>query len=736
MLSLDADQLSLVADDSKTVRWAFTIHNHDGADVTAPVIMDFSGIELRRNQAEGGIVAPSEVTFSISNANNTLSFLDLKGGTVLVELYLTSPTVAEHKIAGWLFKIKTCEPGYQKLRVVAEDFLQQYLRADYPKTRNVSDIYPSNRVYTRDDLCIPVTFGTAYIPLRDVYIVNSSVTNIVTASTTVSTMKGGRSGNCYFVSNANELEFPLLAVGSTITVSGFTQSALNTTWTVQSSNVGLITVEYSAAFVAEAAGDAITISIPGAKSGNGYIMLGPSTLTYNIIKLRSPRSLGTKVEYPSADFAVNLSTVDATWRVFQALIDDSNGDGQMDSPGFFGNGNPMLDPLVQFNNNTTSGIINPADVIAYVLEDMGVPSANIDDGGGSTFATAHATFDTLGLTFNGGYWYKQTAEKVLSQLLMMCHSCLDVGETVKLRVLSKTSQATIIPQDVLRTVDQGAGTFTYRDSVSTDNSDSCYVQWQQSGEAQDEFLKTLVSVWDTESKISQKTIDIPFVQDSEHIQILGRMAAQRIFGKEAELGFTSKGTLLALQPDDVITINSANYGGIYPSLIDSVKINKDCSIQFSCSKYEERLGSEIATGTLDSGCIYKITATQTNYFGTGKVVGDYFIATGFETCTSNNKVKKSEIFEDWADMNTFSIIAVATDLLAAALQPTITGSTTELSYNRDAVTPRVGLSTNIPDATKNKNELLWAVDTEALYIEKNGDMVQIGGDILSIQVFS
>jgi hypothetical protein len=64
-----------------------------------------------------------------------------------------------------------------------------------------------------------------------------------------------------------------------------------------------------------------------------------------------------------------------------------------------------------------------------------------------------------------------------------------------------------------------------------------------------------------------------------------KLHGQRKYLKEAEIGFLAKGTCVALQPDDVITINNANYGGEYDVLIDSMKINKDLSIQFQCSKY-------------------------------------------------------------------------------------------------------------------------------------------------------
>jgi len=54
----------------------------------------------------------------------------------------------------------------------------------------------------------------------------------------------------------------------------------------------------------------------------------------------------------------------------------------------------------------------------------------------------------------------------------------------------------------------------------------------------------------------------------------------------------------------------------------------------------ESLDTEIATGTLTALKLFKITATEVNHFGTGKVVGSYFTSAGTETCDANNKVQQ------------------------------------------------------------------------------------------------
>ena len=523
MLSLNATQSALVALDSKTVKWVFYIYDKngvgysfvteplggaawatgitwdagitwdDGTNLSSIVLTDFSGIELRRNMAENTVIAPSEVTFNISNPENVMDFLDFKGGMVHIECYLSDGS-QDVKITGWKFRIKTANPGYQNLKITAEDFLQDYLKGYYPNTRLPEDIFPSDRTYSSDGLCVPVPFGTAYVPLRDVYI------------------------------------------------DGY----------------------------------------------GGYIMLGDPSLTYTISAIRSPRSWGLKTEYSSGSYTFTQSTkadADAVnWRVFQAIIADTDSNGTADSAGFWGTpGGNILDPPVKFTRSDTVTLTNPADVIAFVLKDMGISADYIDEA--VTFAAAHTSFDTMGLTFNGAFWYKQEREKVLASLLTQCHSYLSIGEKIELHILSKTSQKTITGAEVLRTSEQGEGTFSYSDIVNTDLSDSGYVAWQPVDEAQDSFIKTLVAVDAVANNISSDVLECPFVQDSENIKRIGILHFQRKYPKEAEAGFTAKGTCLALQPDDVITIDADNYGGTYNVLIDSVKISKDLSVQINTSKY-------------------------------------------------------------------------------------------------------------------------------------------------------
>jgi hypothetical protein len=241
--------------------------------------------------------------------------------------------------------------------------------------------------------------------------------------------------------------------------------------------------------------------------------------------------------------------------------------------------------------------INPATVIRRVLWNMGVADYDIDV---PSFDAAAETFASWSLAWNFAFYYKEDRAAVLSRLLAMCHSCIVIGEKIRLQVLSKTSQATVTNATVLKMQEVGPDTFRYTDAIAEKVSDSGYVAFQQAGEAQDLFIKALVPAKSSTDVIDRETITFPGVQDSQHVQKLGMLYYQRKFLKSADVSFTGKGTLLALRPDDVITINYADYGGSYAVLIVEVTIGADVSVNISAIRFSEALDDwgDLAPGAI------------------------------------------------------------------------------------------------------------------------------------------
>lgn len=473
-------------------KWDNSGDNLDATNAFDFKIIDWPGITLRRGSAESGILAPNDLTFTITNKNSALTADDFIGGTIWVHLSIGDDDGTEifHR---WRFRVKKAVPTHQKIEFFCEDYIQEYLRADYPRTKLVDNIFPSDDQKAKDNLCVPVPFGTAYVPLRSVYITDQR-----------------------------------------------------------------------------------------------YYLLGPSSYTYTITAVHSPADMPKSEWTSAAGFTFTQSTEadgDAVdWRVFQPIIQDSDNDGEADACGLFKPGDVFLDMPVKVSRSDTAGTTNPADVIKFVLQDLGIAADDINT---ASFTAAAATFTTRDLSFNGAIIYKRPARDVLAQLLTMCNAVLISGEQIELHVLSADSVKTIT--SVLKPGDVGEAIFSYNDISDETDRDSAHVAFQETGKPQDRLIKIAVPAKSSFDYPSGDVIEMPFVQDSQNVQKAACLHLQRKYLKKANISLDAKGSLLALLPDDVITISDANYGGTYTVLVEEIKIGKDLQLSISCIRFKETL---------------------------------------------------------------------------------------------------------------------------------------------------
>lgn len=542
-------------------------------------ILEFPGITLRRNNIESGITGPDDLSFWVSNPSNTMTATDFKGGTVWLSL-ACSDADGYDVMRRWRFRIKNAEKGYQKFKLTCENWLEPYLRGGYPNTQLVRDLWPGTEEDAESDVCVPVVFGTGYIPLASVYIPEFySLTD-----TTISAVASANGARCKIQDSGDGLG--IFEVGRYITVTGFTD-ANNNISSIRALVVGAGEIELpeDAGLVTEAAGDTVTI-----KQGTRAYVLGDSANTYTITTIRSPRELGPETSWASATYTMTQTTKtdgdSNTWKVLQPIIADLDNDGTPDAPGVFGLAGGPYNPMpCQFsvtdtNTPTLANMTNPADVLWYILKDMGVPGLYLDM---VSNAAAGATYSTWTLAWNGGLWKKWKRKKLLAMLLTMCHSTIILDEGLELHPLSKTSQATFTDADVMQ------NSFRHRDTQQDQVSDSGYIAWQASGRAQDKFLKTLVTAKTTKVEIADETLDVPWVADSQDAQRIGTLHYQRKLLKAGEISFDTGDTHINLNPDDVITLNDTPYGGSTTLLIDQMTIHKDLRVSLKCTEFSVAL---------------------------------------------------------------------------------------------------------------------------------------------------
>ena len=756
--------------------------NQDGTNAFYNKILSFNGITLRRPSSENAIIAPSNITFVVSNKDSSLTASNFTGGVVWIHLSISDGTNS-WRVRKNRFKVKTCEPGYQKMTFKCEDYLQDFLRGDYPNTRLIKDIFPGSDTDIDDQVCVPEPYGVAYVPLRSDYLGSTlSVGPLDTISFVAAT------SGAHAQINDSLNTFGIFGANRFITISGANDSENNGTFFAFTVAAGRIELAVASGVSSQIAGsgddEAGTITIT---QGARYYILGDTTNTYNIHKVRSPREWGRKSEwadlnwtlslgagtaeyyavnqssgnpnlskpvdaygiptltmnrvvlqwgdgsasgplptigaltagqwsygknaadslsfdtiyvrtsgdadpdglsdnYISSDFTFTQSTKadgdSVNWRVFQPIIADVNTDDVADANGLWRQGDYFMDMPTKFSRSDTINKTDPGDVIKQVLLNIGVPADDIDN---ATFDTASTTFAayTVPLVFNGAYWFKQPRIKALNALLNMCNAILISEEKIQIKILVKASQkefhrglniggssatyewiasgsgtneyycrliagsadpslpepssimiseksatrgyrgelnvdewdyadndslgySTVyvrltggtdpdgkdshfiyMPADILKPKDQGEGTFRYRDITEKFLDDAGYCTFQPAGEAQDKFMKILVPIGGSVTKISGDIVELPFLQDSRDAQQASKLYYQRKLGKVADASFQTKATCLLLQPGDVVTINDDDYGGNYEVLVNSVSINKDGSVNFTCGRYSQ-----------------------------------------------------------------------------------------------------------------------------------------------------
>lgn len=571
MISLDATQLAIVASDYKACSWLFKVEiegttyywstkdkSYDGNDYVFKILPgSFGGITLNRAKSEVGIQASNGFTFSVSNKDNTLDRASFTNQTVTLYL-LVADRNNESVIRTWKFVIKKCESFYQKLYFTCEDFIQKYLEGFYPNTKLIKDIVHSDDPNI-NEACVPVVIGTAFIPLKSIYI----------------------SDQRYYLLGSDTPDYTISKVHAPFNKGDTTWLATNYVFKQVTKTIDAVDWKVFQPII-------YSLGTGSHTGANDQAVLTNSTASWTTNAFVGATVVNITDNYSYGTITGNTdTTITATLAGGTGNEWDTGDSYMIGGCGLWNEGLSFVDMPTKFSRSDTVSKTNPADAIEYILEDMGVPSAQIDTGGGSSFETAATAFDAYApvLTFNGAFYFKEQRRKIIAELMNSCHATLIPTDKIELHILSKTVRKTITKADVLRPETGGEGSFKY--TIFTENeSDSGYVEHQDIDTPQDQLVKVLVSTGSTTDYISDEVLTTRLLNNSINSQRAGILYYQRKFLNLARVTFSGKGTLLALQPDDVIGVNEDDYGGTYTSvLIDSMKINSDLSIDFTCTRY-------------------------------------------------------------------------------------------------------------------------------------------------------
>lgn len=576
----------------------------------------------------------------------------LIGATSIGMVYFDDVTLCqvENELGSWAFQaMPRGSSVYQEIALECRDWLQRYLQGDWPNTSLVHDLFPSDDPGA-DNVCVPIVWGTAYIPARSAYVTDRRYymlgpytdanfgaeilgnTGFETAGgggadvfgswteaagmgtiTNEGTIVHGGSHACKFTAGASDdcrlYQDKTVTPGRLYKIVMWTRGdgtnagkyrvydlthSANIIVTTSTGVTGTSYTKVEVWFTAPIGCVSVRFYLwaPTAAGGVAYfddVSLKEVT-DYSITKVRSPREWGSKSEWTGTFMYYRNVGLDGNYYMMaQFIIADSNLDGTNDANGLFLQGEKFLDIPCKYSYAGTSSMTAPGNLIEYVLEDMGVPSAMIDD---VSKAAVNATFSGWGLEFNGGIWYRTNRKRFLAKLLTMCHCELLVRDKVYFKVHSKASQMTVDSTDVMREGDTGKGTFSVSSVDLNDQKDSGYAAYQEADEPIDQLVKLLVAAKSSTNYISGETVECDYVQDNQDAQRIAKLALQRRLLAEKTVTFTGGGQTVKLEPDDVVTMNGDNYDGAgttYPALIDQMRIRRDLAVEYSCTRFGDAL---------------------------------------------------------------------------------------------------------------------------------------------------
>lgn len=313
---------------------------------------------------------------------------------------------------------------------------------------------------------------------------------------------------------------------------------------------------------------------PTAQPEGRYYLLGPSSKTYTVTKVRTPSETGNPIDWDSASYTFSQYDTPDGYKVLKAVIMDADGDGTPDSQGIWIGNGVLLDPRVEFSRSDTASVTDPAEIIKQVLVNMGLDTSDIE------VTQASTTFTSWGLSWSGAFWTRRSRREVIRQLLLECGANLITEDKLYLSPHSAAPVMTVDASKIVSAVASGSapsptdvGSYSASPVFSDSETDSVTVSYSDAskGHAHDALVKVSVPAWST-SDSPGDNLEFLWVHNQIQAAKLAKFYAQRKTGKAASHSMTLTHNCLALQPGDVVTLSGADYGGTTKVLVEQIGI--------------------------------------------------------------------------------------------------------------------------------------------------------------------
>lgn len=413
-------------------------------------------------------------------------------------------------------------------------------------------------------------------------------------------------------------------------------------------------------------------------TGAVYYILGEvAANTFTITRLTSPHAIDGQAEYVNGvDFTDSQSTAYGL-RLFRPSISGSYR--------FWRQGADRVPPLVKYSDSDYSSYTNPVEILKVVLKQFGAVDGDFD----STWTTAISTIASRGISYSKGYYQHQDRKDILLGLLVASDVTLTFGEQISCYVNSKTSVDTLTSADIIRSSWQAEGSFSYS-KIKKSKYECGYINCGYTNTPQDKPVKIRVTASTSTLNPSDDVLDMTGLIDTQDAQGLGSLYFQKKYNCVGEVSFKAHPDHITRRIGEVITISDTLYGTL-ACVIDQMKINRDSTIDFTCSTYSPALK--------DFADFAPSTVTPSNDTATG----------GISVLSTANAYTDDAVADIEApDLSDYALIA---DIGALGWLDYVRGTT---------------LATNVPDADDiffNKNYIGFYDASEAdfpVYISRSG----------------
>lgn len=186
MISVNATLQDILDAEAKKVSWLATTYEgsiernwstknytYDGTDYYNRINPEsFGPLEFNSSLSHYGIMAPNRFKFKVTDEDEEFDESEFEDQTLTLTLVL-SDWSDEEEVVSWLFYVKKARRNNGIIEFECKDFFSKYLEGDYPNTELLSSLSPDDTALPNDNICVPLIFGTAYIPTRSLYITDA-----------------------------------------------------------------------------------------------------------------------------------------------------------------------------------------------------------------------------------------------------------------------------------------------------------------------------------------------------------------------------------------------------------------------------------------------------------------------------------------------------------------------------------------------------------------------------------